>query len=209
MMLSCIPIHLFNPCRPSFSLCCTAVHSVLESTWDNFTCMETVVGPIGDGIVSNGESHFWEKKKNVRNTERQRENDNCWQQPAKPGEEQERGQQAVALLKGPELLLEGRHMSGHLRHCPAVPENSLKPVHGGTNMYSIRCTPELHQSSLVSNCWHYTGATEAQLWPWPLCHHQPAASLVQETLPFCFGSEAIKLSWKTKLHLFMSLLVYF
>lgn len=73
----------------------------------------------------------------MRNTERQRENEDCWQQPAK-SEEQEQGQQAVALLKGPELLLEGRHMSGHLRHRPVVPENTQTQFIG-SQTYIIRC----------------------------------------------------------------------
>lgn len=77
--------------------------------------------------------------------ERQRDrgkNENGWQQPVKP-EEQEQGQQAVVLLKGPELLLEARHRSRHLRHWSAVPENTPNPVHRLKNVYQHPVCPRV------------------------------------------------------------------
>lgn len=100
----------------------------------------------------------------------------------------------------------GQSLSGTAQLSQKTPQIQSIGWHTCT---SIRCAPELHQSSLVSKCWNYTGTTEAQLWPRPHCCHKPAASLAQETLSFCLRSEAIKLLWKTKLHLFMLLLFYF
>lgn len=100
----------------------------------------------------------------------------------------------------------GQSLSGTAQLSQKTPQIQFIGWHTCT---SIRCAPELHQSSLVSNCWNYTGAMEAQLWPRPHCCHKPAASLVQETLSFCLRSEAIKVLWKTQVHLFMLLLVYF
>lgn len=130
----------FSLADQTSSLCYPAVHPVAQNVRQFHVHGDWLVGPTGDGIVSNGESYFWEEK---WRTERQRENESYCQQPAKPGEEQEQGQQAVALLKGPELLLECRHRSGPLRHCPAVPENTPNPVHRLTYMYQHRVCPKV------------------------------------------------------------------